>query len=212
MGWQRKRPFIYMGLAIIAIAILSVSVPIQNGVDRPTSYTGPEQRTQMSDSKVSGSETEGRAGVPQWLSNGTAIVLACSAALVMMYLWRGSTDGDSPQTTTDKNSDDGGTNVETTAKPRMDTAGYRRNDDDPFDNEVYRTWYEMIRASGIRDPHSETPCRFAELAVRAGFDPTTVEETTNLFTKIRYGGREPTESEKQRAVEIRRRLFDITSE
>lgn len=67
------------------------------------------------------------------------------------------------------------------------------------DNEVYRTWREMTAQLGLGDPTSATPREFAAAAVKAGMAPALVEELTELFESVRYGGTEPTSDLETRA-------------
>jgi hypothetical protein len=87
------------------------------------------------------------------------------------------------------------------AADRIDGAG-------AFENEVYRAWAEMTAELDVDRPDSSTPGEFATEAVEAGMAPEDVDRLTDLFEKVRYGGRDPTADREQRAIETLRRIED----
>jgi len=58
----------------------------------------------------------------------------------------------------------------------------------------------------VRDPTSSTPAEFATAAVEAGMAREHVDELTELFEAVRYGGADVTEDRERRAVEALRRI------
>jgi hypothetical protein len=82
---------------------------------------------------------------------------------------------------------------------RIDEAG-------DLDNEVYRAWREMVDHLQVERPDATTPGEFADAAVEAGMEPADVEELTDLFETVRYGGFDPTEERETQAVEALRRV------
>jgi hypothetical protein len=75
-----------------------------------------------------------------------------------------------------------------------------------LDNEVYRAWREMTTDLEVRRPASSTPAEFREAAVQAGMAPGHVDELTDLFEEVRYGGYAATEDREQRAVAALRQI------
>lgn len=78
--------------------------------------------------------------------------------------------------------------------------------DSSLDNEVYRAWAEMTEQLDIPDDESTTPREFATAAAEAGLSAEDVEELTELFEAVRYGGYPPTADREQRAVSVLRRI------
>lgn len=74
------------------------------------------------------------------------------------------------------------------------------------DNEVYRAWREMTGFLDVSDPETTTPGEFASVAVAAGLDPADVEELTDLFEAVRYGGTAADEALERRALSVLRRI------
>lgn len=86
------------------------------------------------------------------------------------------------------------------------TAADRIEADAAAENEVYRAWREMTDELAVENPDSTTPGEFAEAAVVAGMDPDDVDELTDLFETVRYGGLDATEDRERRAVETLRHI------
>jgi hypothetical protein len=74
------------------------------------------------------------------------------------------------------------------------------------DNEVYRAWREMTDDLDVPNPRSSTPAEFRAAAVEAGIDAADVDELTEVFEAVRYGGEAVTEERERRAVEALRRI------
>ena len=74
------------------------------------------------------------------------------------------------------------------------------------DNEVYRAWKEMIDHLDLDRPEVRAPAEFRDAAVDAGMEPEDVNQLTQLFEEVRYGGAQPTEEREARAVETLRRI------
>lgn len=74
------------------------------------------------------------------------------------------------------------------------------------ENEVYRAWVEMTRHLEVDHPESSTPLEFARAAEAAGMDRDDVDELTEQFERVRYGGAAVTEERERRAVAALRRI------
>ena len=74
------------------------------------------------------------------------------------------------------------------------------------DNEVYRAWKEMTDHLDLDRPEVRAPAEFRDAAVDAGMEPEDVNQLTQLFEEVRYGGAQPTEEREARAVETLRRI------
>ncbi|MFB6266291.1 MAG: DUF4129 domain-containing protein, partial [Halodesulfurarchaeum sp.] len=74
------------------------------------------------------------------------------------------------------------------------------------ENEVYRAWVEMTGHLDVSHPENLTPGEFAEAARDAGMDPDLVDDLTDLFREVRYGGAEPTGDREEHALEILRAI------
>lgn len=73
-------------------------------------------------------------------------------------------------------------------------------------NEVYRAWEEMTDHLDVANPGSSTPREFARAATDAGMTRGDVDELTDLFRTVRYGGRPITDGRESRAVTALRRI------
>jgi hypothetical protein len=74
------------------------------------------------------------------------------------------------------------------------------------ENEVYRAWREMTRPLDVERPESSTPAEFATAATDAGVSRDDVDELTELFEQVRYGGYDPDAERESRAVDALRRI------
>lgn len=79
------------------------------------------------------------------------------------------------------------------------------------DNAVYRAWLEMTQLLAMPKPETSTPRDFAEAAVEAGLAEEDVEELTELFVEVRYGG-QSADTREDRAIEILRNIEETYSE
>ncbi len=73
-------------------------------------------------------------------------------------------------------------------------------------NEVYDAWRRMTTVLDVDRPTSSTPTEFAAAAVDAGVDEEPVDQLTDVFERVRYGGADPTDDRERRAVEALRRI------
>lgn len=78
--------------------------------------------------------------------------------------------------------------------------------DADVENEVFRAWTEMTRLLDVSRPQSSTAREFAVAAVDAGMARDDVEELTDLFEDVRYGGAEATAEREERALAALRRI------
>nr|WP_197407776.1 DUF4129 domain-containing protein [Halobacterium noricense] len=74
------------------------------------------------------------------------------------------------------------------------------------ENETYRAWREMTEYLDVANPEASTPAEFAAAARDAGMDREHVDELTDLFRAVRYGGAEATDDREQRAVDALRAI------
>ena len=73
------------------------------------------------------------------------------------------------------------------------------------DNAVYRAWLEMTDLLSIENPKTTAPMDFAEAAIEVGLGREDVYELTQLFTEVRYGGKDA-ENREERAIEVLRNI------
>jgi hypothetical protein len=79
-------------------------------------------------------------------------------------------------------------------------------EDADVENEVYRAWREMTDHLDVRNPETSTPSEFADVARDAGMDDAHVDELTDLFRDVRYGGADVTPEREQQAVDALRAI------
>jgi hypothetical protein len=65
-------------------------------------------------------------------------------------------------------------------------------------NEVERAWVTVLSRAGVEDPWRQTPAECAAAAVDNGLDPEGVARLRSVFEEVRYGGREVTETHRNR--------------
>jgi hypothetical protein len=75
-----------------------------------------------------------------------------------------------------------------------------------IDNEVYKTWREMVELTDVDNPDTSTPGEFAAAAVETGLGRDDVTELTRLFEDVRYGNAEPSDERERQAIAIFRRI------
>lgn len=75
-----------------------------------------------------------------------------------------------------------------------------------LDDEIRRSWYEMTLLLEPSRPASTTPREFAARAADEGVNRNDVDELTRLFERVRYGGHDPTEADRRRAVAVLRQI------
>lgn len=73
------------------------------------------------------------------------------------------------------------------------------------DNAVYRAWLQMTTLLDIENPETTAPRDFAEAAIEVGLDSDDVTELTELFTEVRYGGKNA-EAREDRAIQVLRNI------
>lgn len=74
------------------------------------------------------------------------------------------------------------------------------------DNEVYRAWKEMTALLSLPEPTARTPGEFRRAAIEVGMAPPDVDELTELFEEVRYGGADADEGREARAQSALRRI------
>lgn len=74
------------------------------------------------------------------------------------------------------------------------------------DNEVYKTWREMVELTDVDNPETSTPGEFAAAAVEEGLGRDDVTELTRLFEDVRYGNAQPSDERERQAISIFRRI------
>ncbi|QIO24569.1 DUF4129 domain-containing protein [Haloarcula sp. JP-L23] len=73
------------------------------------------------------------------------------------------------------------------------------------ENEIERTWLEMVSRAGVADDPSLTPRERAEAVAQAGLHSEPVRKLTDLFEDVRYGERAVTTSDVREASTYLRR-------
>jgi hypothetical protein len=85
-------------------------------------------------------------------------------------------------------------------------AADRIDENADLENEVYRAWREMTDHLDVDNPAASTPGEFAAAARDAGMDDGHVDELTDLFRAVRYGGADVTDDRERRAVDALRAI------
>lgn len=75
-----------------------------------------------------------------------------------------------------------------------------------FETAVHRAWYEMTTLLDVSPPDSTTPGEFEAAAIDAGMNASDVQELTQLFEDVRYGGYSPTTDREEYARTLFRRI------
>ncbi|GAA0287273.1 DUF4129 domain-containing protein [Halobacterium noricense] len=78
--------------------------------------------------------------------------------------------------------------------------------DADVENEVYRAWREMTDHLDVANPEASTPAEFAAAASDVGMAREHVDELTDLFRSVRYGGAAVTADREQRAADALRAI------
>lgn len=84
--------------------------------------------------------------------------------------------------------------------------------DADVDNEVYRAWQEMTQYLDVSRPATSTPGEFARAAIAAGCDEAAVEQLTDVFEEVRYGGADPTADRERRAIDALRHIEAVAED
>lgn len=87
-----------------------------------------------------------------------------------------------------------------------DRASTGRSDPEVTENDVYRTWYELVTLVDSTGRESDTPRETARLALDEGMRRDAVETITDQFEAVRYGGATATTERERRAREALSRL------
>lgn len=139
---------------------------------------------------------------------GMALVGAIGLAALLLVLGTGD-DEREPEPPDEEESPD----VDVAAIGRAaGEAADRIEGDADVENEVYRAWSEMTDLLDVPNPAASTPAEFASAAVDAGMAREDVDELTDLFEQVRYGGADPTADRERRAVAALRRIEDAYAE
>ena len=139
------------------------------------------------------------------------VLLVAAVLIAAMLLLFGT--GDDENERDSEEPDDESTSVDMAAIGRAaGEAADRIEDEADVDNEVYRAWSEMTDLLDVANPASSTPAEFASAAVDAGMARDDVDELTDLFEAVRYGGADATADREQRAVDALRRIESTYAE
>ncbi|WP_135533614.1 DUF4129 domain-containing protein [Halostella pelagica] len=196
-----------VGLAVILLLFLaflmgSCAGPAQPDVTPPAPLNGD---INMSESGSGGLGTDGEGDITDPTTPSIllfAILVLTVGMVVGLYVFSGrdttgDEDADAEETDTERRSAIG--NAAGRAADRIENA-------DDLENEVYRAWREMTGHLDVDRPESSTPAEFADAAVDAGMTDGDVDELTQLFEEVRYGGKDPTDDREQRALAALRRI------
>lgn len=156
-----------------------------------------------------GSEASGGAAdvSPIGLSVGLAAVLGILAVAVLLAVYFRSADADGGfESPPPEGSATPGGGAAAVARRAGAAADRIEAGDVSVSNEVYRAWVEMTGSLDVGRPSASTPGEFADAAVSAGLDRDAVEELTDLFREVRYGGVSADEDRERRAVEALRQV------
>jgi hypothetical protein len=129
------------------------------------------------------------------------VVLAGGLAVV----WRGRDERTEPKTEAEPGST-GGPGTVAELGHAAGRAADRIADEGEPTNEVYRAWEEMTDHLDVANPGASTPREFARAATDAGMARNDVDELTDLFRTVRYGGRRVTDDRENRAVDALRNI------
>ena len=135
---------------------------------------------------------------------GLLLVAAVVIAALLLVFATGDDEREraGPDEAADESAD-----VDVTAIGRAAGAAADRIEDEAdVENEVYRAWSEMTDLLDVPNPSTSTPAEFASAAVDAGMARDDVDELTDLFEEVRYGGADPTTDREERAVGALRRI------
>lgn len=134
------------------------------------------------------------------------VVLALLVSVLLLVAARGDDEaGGGVGSGADEEHDDE-KDPDLTAVGRTAGAAADRIEDATADNEVYRAWREMTEVLDVDRPDSSTPREFATAATAAGVDPDAVDDLTDVFEAVRYGGADPTGDREAAAVDALRRI------
>lgn len=195
-----------LGVIVLAIYITTaVAVFLTIGCDPPELESGAADEIGIAPEDPESSEESGSGGEDEGTDSLPAVftVLVIAGALVgvlgLIYL---SSEDEMPSEVENQTVD--------TDHRALGRAAGRAADElesaSSLDNAVYRAWAEMTDPLPVEDPDASTPAEFAGAAVDAGMPREAVDEVTELFEEVRYGGTEPTTDQEQRAVQALRQI------
>ena len=123
----------------------------------------------------------------------------------LTVVWRGRDERTEPKTEAEPGST-GGSGTVAELGHAAGRAADRIADEGEPTNEVYRAWEEMTDYLDVNNPGASTPSEFARAATDAGMARNDVDELTDLFRTVRYGGRRVTDDRENRAVDALRNI------
>ncbi|SNZ12679.1 protein of unknown function [Natronoarchaeum philippinense] len=194
--------------ALVPLALL-LGLVLTSGC--PEASTGPLPSATAASNGGGGGGGAGGGGSGEMLAVAipalallSVLLIAIGGGLVSLLF---STDEESsPDESVERVDDDGERRAE--VGRAAGRAAERLDDADDFENEVYRAWREMADSLPVDHPGSSTPGEFAMAAREIGIDEADVDELTDVFEIVRYGGRDPTPDREERAVAALRRIED----
>lgn len=131
------------------------------------------------------------------------LVVVLVVAAVVLVQSTGDDDQERPATVEDPEPEDD--RIEAIGRVAGDAAD-RIDAQGDVENEVFRAWREMASLLTVDNPQATTPREFAAAATDAGMTRDDVDELTDLFESVRYGGVAPTDDREQRAVTALRNI------
>ena len=190
--------FVYLVLQLFG----SDNIPERNG-------SVPDRTPMAPGGSGGGSAMEGTSNAP--LTDPPLLAITGLAGLVLLVgvaaVWFGRDGGESDPEMDQPSADEpagsestvGIGNAAGRAADRIDERG-------EAGNEIYRAWEEMTDHLDVANPGSSTPREFARAAADAGMERGDVDELTDLFRTVRYGGRRVTDDRESRAVNALRNI------
>lgn len=206
--------------AVIALVSLVVLAVVASSLPAYAPADGPNATADGSEGQPEGDDERGASGaiglVPWELLFPLVLAFAGLLALATVYralrrpVGHDSRGGGRPDPLDESGEVEEPDEAEEPLEAVAEAAGTAadRLEGDAVENDVHRAWREMTRALSVSNRQARTTGEFAEAAIRAGMDERDVDDLTELFEDVRYGGREPTDADERRAIEVLRRIED----
>jgi hypothetical protein len=204
-AWRDDLRHLAVISAVVAAGVLLLYVLVSRFGSRSQSGQGGFLGDRKLTLPGGGSLSEGAQTVT---TNSPALAVLIGLILIvgivlLFYFARGSDEG---ETDPEAEPGDPATNATAGVGRAAGRAADRIAAEGEARNEVYRAWEEMTSHLDVDNPGSSTPGEFARAATDAGMTRRDVDELTDLFRTVRYGGRRVTGDRESRAVTALRRI------